>query len=224
MISNLDHGPARMPIWLTFVDLIRTLLLSLAHVAGGSIGTGIFALSVLVRLIMLPLAVKAALRVRESGERLRALEPELKRLRERHGNDPKRVWAETRALQQQHNIQMMPGIAWLNMFVQAPLGFAVYKVVAENVTRAGRFLWMADLARPDVLIAGIAASIASLAVVLAPTNGGAATNRVNAVMMGVITVVIAWRLASGVGLYWVGSNVVGVAQSLIVRRIARRAR
>ena len=145
-----------MPLWLAFVDLIRTLLLSLAHVAGGSVGSGIFALSILVRPVMLPLAVKAALRARESAERLRALEPELRRLRERK--------------------------------------------------------------------TGIAASIASLAVVLAPSNGSAVNNRWNALVMGLITVVIAWRLASGVGLYWVGSNAVGVAQSLIVRRITRRAR
>ncbi len=213
-----------MPIWLAFVDVIRTLLLSLAHTAGGSVGAGIFALSVLMRLVMLPLAIKAALRARESSEKLRALEPELKRLRERHASDPKQLWAETRALRQQHNIQMMPGIAQINMLVQAPLGFAVYKVVVEGVARAGRFLWVADLARPDVFITGIAASVASLAVLLAPANGGGANNKVNALVMGVITVVIAWRLAAGVGLYWVGSSVVGVAQSLIVRRIVRRAR
>ena len=213
-----------MPLWLAFVDLIRTLLLSLAHVAGGSVGSGIFALSILVRPVMLPLAVKAALRARESAERLRALEPELRRLRERHSNDPKRMWAETRALHQQHDIRMLSGISMLRMVVQAPLGFAVYKVVVENVARAGRFLWMADLARPDALITGIAASVASLAVVLAPSNGSAVNNRWNALVMGLITVVIAWRLASGVGLYWVGSNAVGVAQSLIVRRITRRAR
>lgn len=213
-----------MPIWLTFVDLIRTLLLSLSHVAGGGVGIAIFALSVLVRLVMLPLAVKAALMARESSARLRALHPELKRLRERHAGDSKQIWAETRALHQQHNIQMMPGIAWLNMCVQAPLGFAVYKVVAENAARAGRFLWMTDLARPDVLITGIAASVASLAVLLAPAVSGTASNRMNALMMGAITIVIAWRLASGVGLYWVGSNVVGVAQSLILRRIVRRVK
>lgn len=211
-----------MPVWLAFVDLVRTLLLSLAHVAGGSIGSGILALSILVRIVFLPLAVKAALRARESAERMRALEPELKRLRERYANDPKRVWTETRALQQQNNIQMMPRVAKINVLLQAPLGFAVYKVVSESVVRAGRFLWVADLARPDALITGIAASVASLAVLVAPTNSGGVSNKVNAVLMGVVTVVIAWRLAAGVGLYWVGSNAVGVAQALIVRRAVKR--
>lgn len=212
-----------MPIWLAFVDLIRSLLLSLAHTAGGSIGSAIFALSVIVRVIMLPLAIKVALRSRESAERLRALEPDLKRLREKHAKDPQRLWTETRALHQQHNIQAMPAIAKLSMAVQAPLGMAVYRVVAENATRAGRFLWMADLARPDVFITGIAATVASLAVLLAPSTPGS-NSKVNAVLVAVVTVAITWRLVAGVGLYWVGSSAVGVAQSLILRRIASRPR
>lgn len=173
---------------------------------------------------MLPLAVKAALRARESAEKLRALEPELKRLQERFKNDPRRLWSETRLLHQRNDIKALSGVSMLSMLVQAPLGFAVYKVVVENVARAGRFLWMGDLARPDALIVGIAALVASLSVLLAPNNGSAGGQKANAVMMAVITVVIAWRLAAGVGLYWVGSNVVGVAQSLIVRRIVRRSR
>lgn len=212
-----------MPIWLAFVDLIRSLLLSLAHTAGGSVGSAIFALSVVVRVIMLPLAIKVALRARESSERLRALEPELKRLRERHQKNPQRLWAETRALHRQHNIQAMPGIAVLSMAVQAPLGMAVYRVIVENASRAGRFLWMADLARPDVFITGIAATAASLAVLLAP-SGPNVNNKVNALIVGVVTVAITWRLVAGVGLYWVGSSAVGVAQSLILRRVTRRPR
>lgn len=212
-----------MPIWLAFVDLIRSLLLSLAHTAGGSVGSAIFALSVIVRVIMLPLAIKVALRARESSERLRALEPELKRLRERHEKNPQRLWAETQALRKQHNIQAMPGIALLSMAVQAPLGMAVYRVIVENASRAGRFLWMADLARPDVFITGIAATAASLAVLLAPSGAGV-NNKVNAVIVGVVTVAITWRLVAGVGLYWVGSSAVGVAQSLILRRVTKRSR
>lgn len=212
-----------MPIWLAFVDLIRSLLLSLAHTAGGSVGSAIFALSVVVRVIMLPLAIKVALRARESSERLRALEPELKRLRERHQKNPQRLWAETRALHRQHNIQAMPGIAVFSMAVQAPLGMAVYRVIVENASRAGRFLWMADLARPDVFITGIAATAASLAVLLAP-SGPNVNNKVNALIVGVVTVAITWRLVAGVGLYWVGSSAVGVAQSLILRRVTRRPR
>lgn len=212
-----------MPIWMAFVDLIRSLLLSLAHTAGGSVGSAIFALSVIVRIIMLPLAIKVALRSRESAERLRALEPQLKRLREKHARDPQRLWTETRALHQQHNIQMIPGIALLSTAIQAPLGMAVYRVIVENAARAGRFLWMADLARPDVFITGIAATAASLAVLLTPGAPGA-NNRVNAVIVGLVTVAITWRLVAGVGLYWVGSSAVGVAQSVILRRVTKRSR
>lgn len=211
-----------MTLWLVFVDVIRAVLLSLAHVAHGSVGAGILALSVLVRLILLPLAIKVALRGLESAERLRAIEPELKRMRERHKADPAKLWAETRVLHQKHNVRLMPKGSLTSMFIQLPLGMAVYRVVTENASRAGRFLWMSDLARPDFFITSLAAGIASLAILLAPTNN--AGNKSMAVLTAVFTVVMVWKLAAGVGLYWVGMSSVGVAQSLIVRGIIARRR
>ncbi len=106
------------------------------------------------------------------------------------------------------------------MLVQFPLGIAVYRVVTENATRAGRFLWISDLARPDFFITSLAATAASLAILLAPSNN--AGNKTMAAITAVFTVVMVWKLAAGVGLYWVGSSTVGVAQSLIVRGIVAR--
>ena len=212
-----------MILWIAFVDVIRAALLALAHVANGSIGAGIVALSVIVRLALLPLAVRIALRARESAERLKALEPDLVRLRDRHKTDPARLWTETRVLHKQHDIRMMPKGTFANMLVQFPLGVAVYRVVTENASRAGRFLWMSDLARPDLFVTSLAATAASLAILLAPS--GNANNRGVALVTAVFTAVMVWKLAAGVGLYWVGSSTVGVAQSLIVRGVvARRSR
>ena len=43
-------------------------------------------------------------------------------------------------------------------------------------------------------------------------------------MPAVFTVIALWQMASGVGLYWGVSSLVGVAQGLIVRRtLAQRA-
>jgi hypothetical protein len=44
-----------------------------------------------------------------------------------------------------------------------------------------------------------------------------------AIVAGIVTLALARRLAAGVGLSWGASNVVGVAQSLILRRLVRRA-
>lgn len=205
-----------MILWLAFIDLVRSALFSLAHTANGSIGAGILALSVLVRLALLPMAVRLALRARESAERLKAIEPELKRLRERFEKDPARMWAETQALQKKHGIRLMPKGAFANMLIQLPLGAAVYRVVAENASKAGRFLWMSDLARPDLFITSLAATGASLALLAAPSGG---SNKSMAIFTAILTAAMVWKLSAGVGLYWVGSSVVGVAQSLVVRGI-----
>jgi uncharacterized membrane protein len=38
-----------------------------------------------------------------------------------------------------------------------------------------------------------------------------------------VTFLVAWRLSAAAGLYWVASNVIGVVQSLLLRRTAKRA-
>jgi len=73
-----------MFFWSSFLDLIRVVLFSLAHVCGGSLGGGIIMLSLLVRLALLPLTLRLALRAREHQAVLRGLEPQLAALKMRH--------------------------------------------------------------------------------------------------------------------------------------------
>ncbi|MEP6765657.1 MAG: YidC/Oxa1 family membrane protein insertase [Gemmatimonadaceae bacterium] len=212
-----------MHAWLDFVDVIRGSLFSLAHVAHGSTGAAILALSVLVRVALLPLSVKVALRSYQNSQKLLTLQPEIKRLQERYKQDPVRAAREVQALHKQHCIQFMSRLALLNAIVQMPLGLAVYRVITENAARAGRFFFIADLARPSMLVTAIAATLTSLGILIMPTttpNGRVS----NAVLSSLIIAFIVWRLASGVGLYWVGSSAVGAVQSLIVRRMVLRKR
>lgn len=208
--------------WLDFVDLVRASLFMLAHATHGSTGAAILALSVLVRMALLPLSVKVALRGYDSAQRQKALGPEIKRLSERYKNDPARLWTETRALNKQHNVQVFTRLSLFTMMVQMPLGIAVYRVVSENVLRAGRFLFIPDLAQPNVLLTALIATTGALGTLFAPSTAPGKTAAVISSML--ITTLIVWRLASGVGLYWLGSSAVGVAQSLIVKRIVARKR
>jgi membrane protein insertase Oxa1/YidC/SpoIIIJ len=49
------------------------------------------------------------------------------------------------------------------------------------------------------------------------------SSRVGTALAAGVTFLVAWRLSAGIGLYWVASNVVGVLQSLLVRRAVSRA-
>jgi YidC/Oxa1 family membrane protein insertase len=205
-----------MFVWSSFLDLFRIVLFALAHVCGGSLGAGIVALSLIVRIALLPLTLRLAIRARAHQRVLKTLEPELQHLQRRHAGNPVELGRATRALYASHGIGALPEGTLVGALIQMPIGAAVYQTIASIAKRTARFLWVADVSRPDALVASVAAGLAGAAIMAAPSSG---SSRAAAGVVGLMTFVLAWRLSAGVGLYWVASNVVGLVQSLLVRRI-----
>jgi len=208
-----------MSLWFTFVDLLRVVLFAFAHVCGGSLGGGIIVLSLIVRLALLPFTLRLALRAREYNRVLQTLKPQLDKLKRRHAKDPVRLMQATQALRAEHGLGAAPKGTLTNTLVQMPIGAAVYQTVRAAASGAARFLWVRDLGRPDALVASIAAGLAGAAVVAGPSTPA---SRVSAAVAATVTFFLAWRLSAGLGLYWIASKVVGVVQSLLVRRAAAR--
>ena len=207
-----------MLFWSSVLELLRVALFALAHVCGGSLGGGILLLSFIVRLALLPLTLRLAIRAHEYQVIVKRLKPRLDALQSRHGANPARLARETRELYAANGIGMAPKGTFLGAVVQMPIGAGVYQTIASIGRRAVRFLWVHDLSRPDALVASIAAGLAGAAVMAGPSSP---TSRLTAGLAALSTFLIAWRLSAGVGLYWVASNVVGVVQSALVRRAAR---
>lgn len=204
-----------MLFWSPFLDLLRATLFALAHFCGGSLGGGIVALSLIVRLALLPLTYRLALRAHEYNTALRRLKPQLDVLQQRHASEPLRLAQETRALQARNGIGLAPKGTLLGAVVQMPIGTGIYQTIGAIASRAARFLWVHDLSRPDALVASVAAGLAGAAVVAGPSSS---SSRASAAIAAGVTFLVAWRLSAGVGLYWVASNAVSVLQSLLVRR------
>jgi YidC/Oxa1 family membrane protein insertase len=209
-----------MLLWSLFLDLLRVALFALAHVCGGSLGGGIVILSLVVRLALLPLTLRLAVRAHEYTVSLRNLAPALDALRKRHRNDPVALARAQQKLRADKGLGVAPKGTLLGSVVQVPIGAGVYQAIGLSARRAARFLWIGDLSRPDALVASIAAGLAGAAVVAGPSS---TSSRVGAALAAGVTFLVAWRLSAGVGLYWVASNVVGVVQSLLVRRVVSRA-
>ncbi len=199
--------------WHLVVDLTRALVFAAAHLCGNSLGGGIVAFSLVVRVALLPLALRVARRQLEHQARLKALEPEMATLRKLHGTRGAALAEATLALHRRHDISLMPRGTVTPMLIQAPIGAAVYGAIANGVGRQVRFLWISDLARPDAFIAAGAAFLAGAATAAVPSAGRIAT-----LVSTAITFALAWRLSASVGLYWFAANGVGLVQSLIVRR------
>ena len=204
--------------WSAFVDLLRELLFVLAVPLGGNLGAAIIVLSLGVRLALLPMALRFARGAQRTQSRLRSLAPELAQLKQRHANDPVALGRAMQSLYRANGINAIPrGTGW-NLLVQGVVGAGLYQAITQGVVRGGRFLWITDLARPDALVAFLAAGLGTLAGLLVSAAPGADSARNMAVISGLVTFIIAWRLASGLGLYWAASGAIGVVQSLLMRR------
>jgi len=200
--------------WSLVVDAVRALVFAVAHLFGNSVGSGILAVSVLVRLALLPLTLRAARRAMEHQARIGALKPELERLRQKFDDDRAGLAEATMRLYRERGIGVMPQGTLVSTLVQLPIGAALYQAFARGLGPKLGFLWVGDLARPDAILAGVAASLAGLAAGLSTTS----SHRSAVAISATITLVIAWRLSASVALYWIASSGVGAVQALVVRR------
>jgi YidC/Oxa1 family membrane protein insertase len=206
-------------MWNWFVDAIRVAIFAAAHVCNGSLGGGVLAVSFAVRLALLPLTLRLARRARHQQRRLTALRPQLERLQTRFASDPARMLRETQALHQRHGIRLIDPRSLLGTVAQLPLLAGLFAAVRSGLGAGVRFLWIADLARPDralvLIVAGIAGTAASLAP--APTTQQAATT-VAAVIAAIATIGFLWSGSGAIALSWGAGSVVSGLQSWLLRR------
>jgi YidC/Oxa1 family membrane protein insertase len=110
-------------------------------------GLCIILLTVLVRAIMHPVSRKQA----RTSIKMQALVPELKKLQAEHKNDKQAMAAAQMALYRKHGVSPI-GSCWV-IFLQMPIFLGLYYCLQESILfRLAPFLWMRNLAAPDMLI------------------------------------------------------------------------
>ncbi|WP_436356251.1 membrane protein insertase YidC [Brevundimonas sp. CEF1] len=111
----------------------------------GNFGLAILALTVVVKLIMFPLANKSY----ESLSKMRTLQPKMEEIKKKFKDDPQKQQQETMALYQREKINPLAGC--LPIVVQIPVFYALYKVlfVTIEMRHAPFFGWIRDLSARD---------------------------------------------------------------------------
>lgn len=99
----------------------------------GSYGLAIILLTVVIRTLMIPLAIKQAKMMvvsRAQAEKMKKIQPEMKRLKEKHRDDRTKLYEETKKLQQEHGVSIGGQLGGcLPMLLQMPILFAMYRVL-----------------------------------------------------------------------------------------------
>jgi YidC/Oxa1 family membrane protein insertase len=210
--------------WDVFIELVRALILTVAGAIGGNVGGAIALVSFLLRLALIPLQLKVTRRVQAQRKKIAELKPQLERLQKRFAKDPRARGLATIELYKANGVRMLDPLMWLSIGVQWPLFAGLYGAVRAGLGAGKRFLWIADLSKPDALLAFVAAALVAISVKLAATSGSAeAVSSAQAATMVRVQMVIAavstlaMLLGSGavMGLSVVGGTVGVVLQEWV---------
>jgi len=111
----------------------------------GNFGVAILLLTIVIKLIFFPLANKSY----RSMSKMKKIQPEMVKMRERFGDDKTRLNQEMMALYKKEKVN--PASGCLPVLIQIPVFFALYKVlfVTIEMRHAPFFGWIQDLSAPD---------------------------------------------------------------------------
>lgn len=174
----------------------------------GSYGLSILMLTIIVRTIILPLTLKQY----KSSKAMQALQPEMKKIKEKYKDDPKKQQEETMKLFQQHQVNPLAGC--LPLLIQMPIFIALYNAIYGNdQIREHTFLWL-QLGQKDpyYILPIIAAITTYLQTKMMPQQPN---NPLQAIMLifPVLIFVMAISFPAALPLYWVYSNIYTIIQN-----------
>ncbi|MFL5109315.1 MAG: membrane protein insertase YidC, partial [Microvirga sp.] len=131
--------------WFWFFTKPLFWLLEWLYVHLGNFGLSILILTVIVKAVFFPLANKSY----AAMSKMKALQPEMEKLKARYGEDKQRMNQELMQLYRREKVN--PAAGCLPIVVQIPVFFALYKVlfVTIEMRHAPFFGWIRDLAAPD---------------------------------------------------------------------------
>ena len=217
--------------WAGFIALPFLRLLKLLYRVAPNYGVDIILLTVVVRLLTLPMSIKG----QRSMIRMQRLQPQVDRIREKFKDDQERLNREMVDLYKRNHVNPLGGC--LPMAVQLPVFFGLYEALLNAVElRQASFVgWMADLSAPDCLpIPGMppisflpCAGIPVLVILMAGTAllqqwmspKQPDPNQQKMMMyMPVAFSVIFINLPAGLTLYYLASNLLGIAQQFVLNR------
>jgi YidC/Oxa1 family membrane protein insertase len=212
-----------MTMWTSAVEILREAMVAYAHATSGNLAAGILTVTFLARLALFPLMLRLSRAAAAHQDRLNSIQPELDTVKARFKAHPQRMAEETRAVFAREGIPMVPLAGVLGALAPAPVLLALYSAARQCAALGGRFLWIADISRPDRLLTVIVSALGIAAASLAPVPEG--QNRTLMTLLpAVITMVVLTKMSAGIGLYWGLSSAVGAAQTVMTNSKMFRGR
>ncbi len=223
--------------WFYFLTKPIFHLLAFIHGLLGNMGFSIIVLTFLVKAALFPLAYKSYVAM----SKMKKLQPEMEKIKERVGEDRQKMQQEMMALYKKEKVN--PAAGCLPILIQIPIFFSLYKVLFVTIEmRHAPFIgWIRDLSAPDptswmnlfgLLPYEIPAFLAVFSIGVYPIVMGVTmwlmqklnpaptdpTQQMIFAWMPWVFMFMLGSFASGLVIYWCANNILSFSQQYIIMR------
>jgi YidC/Oxa1 family membrane protein insertase len=198
-----------------FIGIPMTTFMNFAYSWVHNYGLAIIILTIIVKIITLPLTLKSMLSMRGMAK----LQPEMKALKEKYKEEPQKFSAASMELYKKHKINPLSGC--LPMLVQLPIFFALYKSLLVSIELKGApfFGWIKDLSAHDPYYITPILMGASMFIQqkLTPSTADPTQQKIFMIMPIVFTFFFL-KFQSGLVIYWLTNNILSIVQQCIINK------
>jgi YidC/Oxa1 family membrane protein insertase len=193
-----------------FVNPLSVTLDWFADLAWGAYGISILIVTVIIRTLILPLAIKQY----RSSKAMQALQPELNKLREKYKDNQQKLQEETMKLFQKHGVNPLAGC--MPVLIQMPILIALYQAIMRNpeIYNHG-FLWLQLGERDPYYILPVIAAFTTFLQqkLMMSYQPPAPQMQILLVIFPILIFVMSMSFPAALPLYWVYSNIYTIVQS-----------
>ena len=205
------------------VDFVVHVLNAIYGVVG-NYGVAIIIVTILMRIIVFPLTLKQE----KSMKKMRDLQPELDKIKEKYKDSPQEYQQKTAELYRENGVNPLGGC--LPLLIQMPIFVALYWAFSGNAIPAdAKFLWF-TLKQPDRLfmignfafnllpILNVGVTYIQQKIMTSATSGQESNQQMQTMlyMMPLMMLFIFYKMPSGVTLYYLVSGALSLVQQYFI--------
>ncbi len=206
----------KMDIWTFFINIIIQSITFLTSEIGLSQAVAIIIFTFIARLILMPINTSAMINMHRNKQTLAKIKPELDKLKNVYKANPSEMAKQTMALYKKHNIKILDKTSVFNMTSQGIFGFGMFQAI-QQMTFNSKFVWIANIAKPDILLALLVGAITYFSMVMMP-GSAEQTSILLFVIPAIISFIALVNFPSAIGLYWATSSTLSLFQTLLIKQ------
>ncbi|WP_252504974.1 membrane protein insertase YidC [Sporosarcina sp. Marseille-Q4943] len=182
----------------------------------GTYGLGIIAVTIIIRLVLLPLMIKQA----QNSKRMQQMQPILAGLKEKYKSKDAVTQQKYREEMQRVMTEQKinPAAGCLPVLIQMPIIIGLYHAISRmNATpeiEIGKFLWF-ELAAPSITLAVVAGLMQFVVLRTGPAMDNPQMKAMMYIMPFMI-IIFGTFLPAALALYWVIGNIISIIQNIFI--------